>query len=255
MSARQAQRPGQTLLHPTQIPIRGKDNERHITCNSGATQPGRPAQAADGRPTIGYQQTVSSSGSVFVRAVYLLILRSYQYRLCRADDGGGPRPQRHHVRPRHHAVLRHLRDFRHSQQHYAEHCWRAALDCHHYGAVGYRLHRHHVRRRAEKPLRAAHAGGNHRSRIPAGDSAVLNLLVPGVFPCPRQRPVYDCHAGNHRAGLDCLGLYSVDGRSAEYARLAVAVPAGRIPGGAARRDGLVLARRLPGEGQMADRRG
>lgn len=36
------------------------------------------------------------------------------------------------------------------QQHYAEHCWRAALDCHHYGAVGHRLHCHHVRHRAEK---------------------------------------------------------------------------------------------------------
>ncbi len=58
---------------------------------------------------------------------------------------------------------------------------------------------------------------------------------------PRQRAVYDRDAGDHRAGVDRLRLYPVDGRPAESARLAVAVPAGRLPVGAARYYGLVLA--------------
>jgi MFS family permease len=50
-------------------------------------------------------------------------------------------------------------------------------------------------------LYAENAGGDCRSRLPAGAVAVLNLLVPGAIPRPRQCPVYDCDARHHGAWL------------------------------------------------------
>lgn len=69
----------------------------------------------------------------------------------------------------------------------------------------------------------------------------LTYWFPAFFRARAQRAVYDRDAGDHRAGVDRLRLYPVDGRPAEPARLAVAVPAGRLPVGAARYYGLVLA--------------
>ena len=59
----------------------------------------------------------------------------------------------------------------------------------------------------------------------------------------RQCPVYDCHAGHYGAGIAGVRLYSQYGRHAESQRLAVAVPAGRLPVGAVGSGGLVLAGR------------
>ncbi len=43
----------------------------------------------------------------------------------------------------------------------------------------------------------------------------LTPVVPGVSPRPRQRVVYDRHAGDHDARFDPLRVHSGDGRTVE----------------------------------------
>lgn len=73
-----------------------------------------------------------------------------------------------------------------------------------------------------------------------------DLVVPGLPSRPRQRPVYDRHAGDHDARLDTFRLYSGARRPVEPERLAMAISAGRPAVGGARRRHLVLPQRHAG---------
>ncbi len=57
---------------------------------------------------------------------------------------------------------------------------------------------------------------------------------------PRQRIIYDCHAGHYRVGVDCLRLYFIAGRHIQSAWMAVVIPVGRISVSFVRHYGLVL---------------
>ncbi|KJU01093.1 hypothetical protein SEEH1831_17033 [Salmonella enterica subsp. enterica serovar Heidelberg str. 77-1831] len=68
----------------------------------------------------------------------------------------------------------------------------------------------------------------------------LTYWFPAFFPRPRQRIIYDCHAGHYRVGVDCLRLYFIVGRHIQSAWMAVVIPVGRISVSFVRHYGLVL---------------
>ncbi len=98
-----------------------------------------------------------------------------------------------------------------------------------------RLDLHHVRHQPAYAVHPAHAGRHRRGWFSAGDPRLSDSVVPGLPSRPRQRPVYDRHAGDHDARLDTFRLYSGARRPVEPERLAMAISAGRPAVGGARR--------------------
>ncbi len=109
--------------------------------------------------------------------------------------------------PGHHPVLRDVRDLRHSQQHHAQYRRRPPLDRHFDGGLGIA---------STATMFATGPNSLYVLRMlvelpkPASSRtvAVLNFLVPGAIPRPRQRPVYDCDARHHGAWLAGFRVYS-----------------------------------------------